>query len=148
MKKHILEGFGDIGVVREYRDVKITSKRQLTIPKAFFDYLGMEDTVHAVLLDDGILIKPAIKKSVQEVDVEAILQKVINEGYSGDELADEFARRVKEYNRVLEGRINEFLNDMTSEEVSDEREGDDFNGLDMFFDQEDAENFEASGEEK
>lgn len=148
MKTHILEGFGNLGVIREYRDVKITSKRQLTIPKAFFDYLGMENTVHAVLLDDGILIKPTQKKSVQEADVEAILQKVISEGYSGDELADEFARRVKEYNRVLDGRMNEFLNDMTSDEVSEDREGDDFNGLDMFFDQEDGEDFEASGEEK
>ena len=148
MKTHILEGFGNLGVIREYRDVKITSKRQLTIPKAFFDYLGMENTVHAVLLDDGILIKPTQKKSVQEADVEAILQKVISEGYSGDELADEFARRVKEYNRVLDGRMNEFLNDMTSDEVSEDREGDDFNGLDMFFDQEDGEDFETSGEEK
>lgn len=136
---NMMEEFGPFGTVREYRDVKITSKRQITIPKAFFDYLGIEETVHAVLLDDGIFIKPYQKKSVQETDIEAILQKVIREGYTGDELADEFSRRVKEYNRVLDSRMNEFLNDVISDEVSEDREGDDLNGLDMFFDSEDGE---------
>lgn len=140
----VLEGFGNLGDVREYRDIKITSKRQLTIPKAFFDYLGIEETVHAFLLQDGILLKPEQKKSVQEMDIEAMLRNVMNEGFSGDELADEFARRVKEYNKFLDSRVEEFLNDMTSKEVSEDGEGDDFNGLDIFFDEEDGENSETN----
>lgn len=147
-KEYIMEGFGDLQNVREYRDIKITSKRQITIPKAFFDYLGIEETVHAFLLDDGILIKPEQKRSVQEMDIEAILRNVMSEGYSGDELTDEFARRVKEYNMVMDRRINGFLDDMSSDEVSEADEGDDFNGLDVFFDEEDGESTEASGEEK
>jgi bifunctional DNA-binding transcriptional regulator/antitoxin component of YhaV-PrlF toxin-antitoxin module len=146
--QNIIEGFGDLENVREYRDIKITSKRQLTIPKAFFDYLGIEETVHAFLLNDGILIKPEQKKSIQETDIEAILRNVMNEGYSGDELADEFSRRVKEYNKFLDRRIDGFLNDMTSDMVSEDDGGDDFNGLDIFFDDEDGESFKASREEK
>ncbi|MCM3603156.1 AbrB/MazE/SpoVT family DNA-binding domain-containing protein [Robertmurraya korlensis] len=147
-KVNILNGFGDLENIRESRDIKITSKRQLTIPKAYFDYLGIEETVHAILLDDGILIKPEKKQSLQEIDVEVILRNVMNEGYTGDELADEFSRRVKEYNKVLDRRIEEFLNDMTSDTVSEANEGDDFNGLDIFFNTEDGENSEAIREKK
>lgn len=147
-RQYITEGSGDIKNVREYRDIKITSKRQLTIPKAFFDYLEMEETVHAFLLDDGILIKPEQKKPIEEMDIEAILRNVMSEGYSGDELTDEFARRVKEYNMVMNRRINGFLDDMTSDAVFEADEGDDFNGLDIFFDEENGENFKASRKEK
>jgi bifunctional DNA-binding transcriptional regulator/antitoxin component of YhaV-PrlF toxin-antitoxin module len=147
-KEYIIEGFGDLENVREYRDIKITSKRQITIPKAFFDYLGMEETVHAFLLDDGILIRPEQKKSIEEMDIEAILRNVMSEGYSGDELTDEFTRRVKEYNMVMDRRINEFLGDITSDAVSEADEGDGFNGLDIFFDEENGESSETSRKEK
>ncbi|TKC16967.1 AbrB/MazE/SpoVT family DNA-binding domain-containing protein [Robertmurraya kyonggiensis] len=148
MKLQIENGASEFGNIREYRDIKITSKRQLTIPKAFFDYLGIEETVQAYLLDDCILIKPEQKKSVQEQDIEAILRKVMDEGYSGNELLDEFTRRVKEYNSFLDDRIDGFLNDITSDAVSEDDEGEDFNGLDIFFDEETGKNLEKDGEEQ
>lgn len=145
----ILNGFGKPENIREARDIKITSKRQLTIPKAYFDYLGIEETVHAFLLDDGILLKPEKKQTIQEVDVEIILRNVIAEGFTGDELADEFSRRVKEYNKVLDRRIEWFLDDMTSDTVSEAKgKGDDFNGLDIFFNEEDGEDSKAIREEE
>lgn len=146
MRIQIAEGANEFGNVREYRDIKITSKRQLTIPKAFFDYLGIEETVHAYLLDNGILIKPEQKKSIQDQDIQTILQNVMSEGFSGDELADEFSRRVKEYNRFLDNRIEGFLNDITSDAVSEDDEGDDFNGLNIFFDEESGTNLEEGRE--
>jgi bifunctional DNA-binding transcriptional regulator/antitoxin component of YhaV-PrlF toxin-antitoxin module len=142
MRTQIVEGSGDSGNAREYRDIKITSKRQLTIPKAFFDYLGIEDMVHAYLFDDGILIKPAQKRSIQEMDIETIVRKVMNEGYSGNAMADEIAHRIKQYNDAMDRRIEEFLDDMTSDEVPEDQ-GDEFNGLEMFFDQEDGETAET-----
>jgi bifunctional DNA-binding transcriptional regulator/antitoxin component of YhaV-PrlF toxin-antitoxin module len=149
MNLDILNGFGKPENIREARDIKITSKRQLTIPKAYFDYLGIEETVHAFLLDDGILLKPEKKQTIQEVDVEIILQNVIAEGFTGDELADEFSRRVKEYNKVIDRRIEGFLDDMTSDTVSEAKgKGDDFNGLDIFFNEEDGEDSEAIREEE
>jgi bifunctional DNA-binding transcriptional regulator/antitoxin component of YhaV-PrlF toxin-antitoxin module len=149
MNLDILNGFGKSEIIREARDIKITSKRQLTIPKAYFDYLGIEETVHAFLLDDGILLKPEKKQTIQEVDVEIILQNVIAEGFTGDELADEFSRRVKEYNKVIDRRIEGFLDDMTSDTVSEAKgKGDDFNGLDIFFNEEDGEDSEAIREEE
>lgn len=139
MRTKIVKGFGDPGNAREYRDIKITTKRQLTIPKAFFDYLGIEETVHAYLLDDAILIKPVQKKSVQEVDIEKIIRNVMKEGYSGDAMAEEIAYRIKQYNELIDRRIEGFLNDMTSDEVEDDQGDVEFNGLDMFFDEENGE---------
>ncbi|MGV3464432.1 MAG: AbrB/MazE/SpoVT family DNA-binding domain-containing protein [Heyndrickxia sp.] len=149
MNLDILNGFGKSEIIREARDIKITSKRQLTIPKAYFDYLGIEETVHAFLLNDGILLKAEKKQTIQEVDVEIILRNVIAEGFTGDELADEFSRRVKEYNKVLDRRIEGFLDDMTSDTVSEAKgKGDDFNGLDIFFNEEDGEDSEAIRKEE
>jgi len=146
MRTEIQKGFGDPGNAREYRDIKITTKRQLTIPKAFFDYLGIEETVHAYLLDDAILIKPAQKRSVQEVDIEKIIRNVLNEGYSGDALAEEIACRIKQYNELVDRRIGEFLNDMTSDAVPDDQGEVEFNGLDIFFDEEDGKTSETNQE--
>lgn len=148
MRTKIVAGFGDSGNAREYRDIKITSKRQLTIPKAFFDYLGIEDTVHAILLDDGILIKPAQKKSVQEMDIEKIIRNVMDEGHTGDKLADEIAYRIKEYNELLNRRIEGFLDDMTSDTVPDDQGDVEFNGLEIFFDEENGETSETNQEKR
>jgi bifunctional DNA-binding transcriptional regulator/antitoxin component of YhaV-PrlF toxin-antitoxin module len=140
-------GFGKLENIREFKTVKITSKRQLTIPKAYFDYLRIEESVQAFLLDDGILLKPGKKQSTQEIDVEIILRNVMVEGYTGDELADEFSRRVKSYNKVLDRRIEGYINDLTSDTVSEE-EREDFNGLDIFFNEDDGENSEGIRKQK
>lgn len=143
-----VRGVGETGDAREYRDIKITSKRQLTIPKAFFDYLGIEETVHAYLLDDAILIKPAQKRTVQEIDIEKIIRNVMNEGYSGDAMAEEIAYRIKEYNGLIDRRIEEFLNDMTGDEVLDDQGDVEFNGLELFFDEENGEDAEANQQKR
>ncbi|MGG0476199.1 AbrB/MazE/SpoVT family DNA-binding domain-containing protein [Priestia aryabhattai] len=144
MANNYLEVNGNLGEIREYRDIKITSKRQLTIPKAFFDHLQIDETVHAYLLDDGIIIKPAKKKTVQEEDIEAIVRNVLKEGYVGDDLANEIAHRIKKYNELLDRRIAQFENDMASDAVSEDNEGDDLNGLDIFFDTKDGTDSEKS----
>lgn len=143
VKNQIEKGIGLPGNAKEFRDIKITAKRQLTIPKAFFDHLGIEDTVHAFLLDDGILIKPAKRRAIQEIDVELIVRNVINEGYNGNEMAEEIAYRIKKYNESVDRKIQEFLNDMEGNTVS-ENQGDEFNGLEIFFDQEDGKTAETN----
>lgn len=141
MNFNILNRFGNLENIRESRNIRITSKRQLTIPKAYFDYLGIEESVQAFLLDDGILLKPEKKQTTQEIDVEIILRNIMNEGYVGDGLIDEFSYRVKEYNKVLDRRLEGFLSDLKHDPVSEaEEKGEDFNGLDIFFNQQDEEN--------
>ncbi|UOF91532.1 AbrB/MazE/SpoVT family DNA-binding domain-containing protein [Fodinisporobacter ferrooxydans] len=129
----------DLDQVQEHRDIKITSKRQLTIPKSFFDHLGVEETVQAYLLEDGIFLKPVRHRTrtVSDLDIESIVRKVISDGYTGEELAKEIAYRINEYNKQMEKRIQQFLDDMKADPESEDGEGEDFNGLDIFFDKED-----------
>ncbi|BCG57723.1 AbrB/MazE/SpoVT family DNA-binding domain-containing protein [Paenibacillus sp. URB8-2] len=126
--------------VNEYRDIKITSKRQLTIPKSYFDALNLEDEVQAYLLDDGIFLKPVrTKETLQEKDIQSIVRKTLAEGLSEEELAMELTRRINEYNRLLADRVHEFKEDM-ADLGSDDDKGDlDFNGLDVFFNEENGE---------
>lgn len=75
---------------REYepQTIKISSKRQITIPakwyrdKQFTDYAIIEWTA------DGILIKP-IEVDREDVSVN-ILRYLVSEGYEGDELVDKY----------------------------------------------------------
>jgi len=126
--------------VNEYRDIKITSKRQLTIPKSYFDALNIEDEVQAYLLDDGIFLKPVRnKETLQEKDIQSIVRKVLAEGLAEEELAKELARRINEYNRLLADRVHEFMEDMADSGSNDDKGDLDFNGLDVFFDKKNGE---------
>lgn len=134
--------------VNEYRDIKITSKRQLTIPKSYFDALNIEDEVQAYLLEDGIFLKPVRNhETLQEKDVQAIVRKVLAEGLSEEEMIKELSRRIHDYNRLLADRVHEFEEDMANSE-SDDDEGDlDFNGLDVFFHEKNGEATKSSQQE-
>ncbi|QTH41003.1 AbrB/MazE/SpoVT family DNA-binding domain-containing protein [Cohnella sp. LGH] len=127
------------GVI-EFRDIKITSKRQLTIPKSYFDALNMEDEVQAYLMDDGIFLKPVrIKQTLQENDIQLIVRKTLAEGLSEEELARELSHRITAYHRLLAERVHEFMEDMADSGSDDEKGDLDFNGLDVFFNEEDGE---------
>lgn len=129
--------------VKEYRQIKITSKRQVTIPKSIFELLELKDgdSLMAYAFEDGILLKPyKAAETVYNQDVKKIIHQAINEGYTGEELAEEIALRLKEYERFLTRRVQEFEDDIADDGMEDKAgdvvgvEG--FNGLDIFFDSE------------
>jgi hypothetical protein len=131
------EMMNELSGVQEYRDIKITSKRQLTIPKSFFDALNMEDEVQAYLLEDGIFLKPIRSvETVYERDIEMIVQKAIKEGFTGQTLAKEISQRISRYDRALADRVHEFVDDMKADSGAEEEGEVDFNGLDVFIDEE------------
>ena len=128
---------------RETRLIKSTSKRQITIPKSFFDCLAIEDgiTFVAQVIDDGIFLKPqpVHGETVNDQDRKCIIRKVLQEGYSGEEMVEEISFRLQQYDEFIARRLREFEND-----IADSVEGADvipgveaFNGLDIFFDQKD-----------
>ncbi len=137
--------------VQEYRRIKLTSKRQFTIPKAFLDRLGGGETFLAYLMDDGIYLKPQQdKESMCEQDRKLIIQKVIDEGYKGKEMVDEIVFRLNEYDKFLKRKIEQFEKDIleiaeSDDDLEDEDE-EDMNGLDVFFDTENEEDTEEIGE--
>ena len=129
--------------VKEYRQIKITSKRQVTIPKSIFELLELKDgdSLMAYAFEDGILLKPyKAAETVYDQDVKKVIHQAINEGYTGEELAEEIALRLKEYERFLTRRVQEFEDDIADDGM-DDKAGDvvgveGFNGLNIFFDSE------------
>ena len=137
----IPEFLGESGV-REYREITVTSKRQITIPKAFFDRLGTQDSFDAFLLNDGIFLKPkSHEPTVYDEDIETLVLRVYKEGYEGTDAAKEIAHRISKYNEVIRQRIEQFEAEMEGESDG----GDDsFNGLEVLFDPENGEAFEEN----
>lgn len=76
--------------------IKVSGKRQITIPISYFKKLGIGGEVDCVLTGDSIEIRPVADESEKGEFDEYILADLIKEGYSGDELLKEFkARKAK-----------------------------------------------------
>lgn len=126
---------------KETRIIKSTSKRQITIPKSFFDLLTLQDgvTFVAQLFENGILLTPqGAIDNICDQDREQIIRQVLQDGYSGEELVKELNYRLKEYDELIASRVQEFDNDINDRnDVMDGEPGvESFNGLDIFFNQE------------
>lgn len=70
------------------RRVKVSQQRQLSIPKDFYQALGLADEAVMEFTGKEIIIRPA---AFEEVDFsEDILQDLIAQGFSGQELLQQF----------------------------------------------------------
>ena len=76
----------------EQKRVTISSKRQFTIPQKFYSELGFERDAICTMADGMLIIEPASHISGGEF-AENILADLIAEGYSGQELLNEFKER-------------------------------------------------------
>ncbi|MBE5833574.1 MAG: AbrB/MazE/SpoVT family DNA-binding domain-containing protein [Butyrivibrio sp.] len=72
--------------------ISISSKRQLTIPEAFYAKLGFKDKAECIIRDNELVIRAARIDSNGEF-AEEILSDLIKEGYSGQALLKEFKNR-------------------------------------------------------
>ncbi|WP_040227318.1 AbrB/MazE/SpoVT family DNA-binding domain-containing protein, partial [Bhargavaea cecembensis] len=72
------------------RQIRISEKRQITIPKRFYDQLGMTDSLICELRDGELLLRPV---PVEAGFSEEILKELLQEGYEGEELFQEFQKR-------------------------------------------------------
>lgn len=75
----------------ERKTLSISSKRQITIPQKFYNALGFEQEAECLVRDNELIIRPIHKTSSEFA--EEILQDLITEGYSGQELLTEFRKR-------------------------------------------------------
>ncbi len=85
--------------------IKVSEKRQITIPIDFYKALRLEDEVDCQLHGDAIVIRP-VQEHSGEFD-EQILAELINKGYSGKELLNKF----KETRRRIKPAINSLINE-------------------------------------
>jgi bifunctional DNA-binding transcriptional regulator/antitoxin component of YhaV-PrlF toxin-antitoxin module len=76
---------------RDYMDsrvIRVSRKRQITIPLKFYEALNLGDQVECSLGDGAIIIRPS-RRTDDEFSVE-ILKDLVSKGLSGDELVREF----------------------------------------------------------
>lgn len=82
----------------------ISSKRQITIPQKFYRLLGFGNEAECVINGDELIIRPIRVNDGGEF-AEQILTELINEGYSGDILLQEFKKRQSQVRPAVEAMI-------------------------------------------
>ena len=78
--------------IPEQKRVKITSKRQFTIPQKFYSELGFDKEAICIMGEGMLIIRPATDIAGGEF-AEQILSDLIDEGYTGQSLLTEFKKR-------------------------------------------------------
>ena len=81
------EGLTDM----ESRIIRISSKKQITIPQVFYEKLGLGREAECILRGDELIIRRLDKANDDYSDL--ILQDLVQQGYGGDELVKEFRKR-------------------------------------------------------
>lgn len=80
------------------KTIKVSAQRHLVIPKEYYEALNIGEEVTIELHEGQLVIKPIVK--VSEDFAENLLEKLIEAGYSGEELIAKF-KEVKQM--VLNG---------------------------------------------
>ena len=92
------------GSLMERKMIRISEKRQLTIPQKYFDLLGFSSQAECILRGNEIVLRPVKEQSGGEFD-EQILADLIAQGLSGSELLEEF----KKMRRKVRPAVEELL---------------------------------------
>ena len=93
-------------VSMEMKKVSISAKRQITIPQKFFTMLGFDTEAECMVRGNELVIRPA-KTNVGGEFAEQILADLIEKGYSGNELLEQFKRAQKEVRPAVEAILAE-----------------------------------------
>lgn len=72
--------------------ISVSEKRQITIPKEYYDALNIGNEIECSIMDNCIIIKPVTENSLDEFS-EYILQDIIKEGYTNEDILKEFKKR-------------------------------------------------------
>lgn len=74
----------------DMKQIRVSEKRQITIPKSFFDQLGVETSVICELQGNEIVLRPTPTDGDFS---EEVLKDLVQEGYEGDQLLTAFHQR-------------------------------------------------------
>mgnify|MGYP000922290658 FL=1 len=106
-------------VMPETRLGKITSKRQLTIPKDFFDKLGLSGDVEIILDKDELRIKKYQRlEESHDYFADLVLKSILDEGIEGkEEILKEFRLRMN----LLPLAVQDYVKDVRNKTAYDNR---------------------------
>lgn len=96
---------GQENISMEKRRIRISSKRQITIPAKYYDSLGLSDEVDCICTDDMLIFLPV--KREDSAFSEEILADLIQQGYTGKQLLAEFKRVNRQVRPAVEQIIKE-----------------------------------------
>ncbi len=77
-----------VSALNQSQTVKISSKRQITIPSKFYEAGGFGEYALCTWTENGLLLQP-LKVNDEDNSV-TILRQLVAEGYEGDELVDKY----------------------------------------------------------
>ena len=77
-----------VSALNQSQTVKISSKRQITIPSKFYEAGGFDEYALCTWIENGLLLQP-LKVNDEDNSV-TILRQLVAEGYEGDELIDKY----------------------------------------------------------
>lgn len=89
------------GVAMNRKTIRISEKRQLTIPQKFFEALGFTTEAECILRGNEIVLRPVKEQGGGEF-AEQILADLIKQGLSGDQLLAEFKKTQKKIRPAVE----------------------------------------------
>lgn len=77
-----------VSALNQSQTVKISSKRQITIPSKFYEAGGFDEYALCTWTENGLLLQP-LKVNDEDNSV-TIFRQLVAEGYEGDELVDKY----------------------------------------------------------
>lgn len=90
----------------ERKIIRISEKRQLTIPQKYFEKLGMGKEAECIFKGEYLIIRP-IKENLSGEFAEQILADLISQGYQGQELLEKFKETSKKIRPAVEAMMEE-----------------------------------------
>lgn len=101
---------------KNIKKISVSAKRQMTIPKQFYDELNLGNEVLCEIVDDALIIR----RVQDELDFsEFILSDLIKEGYEGEALVKEFKYRKAQTHNVVHTMIEQTRDYKTYETVDE-----------------------------
>ncbi|MBS4021732.1 MAG: AbrB/MazE/SpoVT family DNA-binding domain-containing protein [Dethiobacter sp.] len=97
----------------DYKIVSVTSKRQITIPKKYFDAMRIGEQVKCYMDGRRLVIEPAHADEFWDFSTD-VLRELVAEGYSGEDLLREFDSRKTKVTRALEQMAKEARDDLAA----------------------------------
>lgn len=89
----------------EPQTIKISSKRQITIPAKAYKELNFSNYALCTVTDEGILIRPL---AVDKEDISVgILRDLIHQGYEGEELINRYAEEQRKHSALFKDLIDQ-----------------------------------------
>jgi len=98
--------FMESNILEMNKTISISSKNQITIPKKVMEYLGFTKEAK-IKVSKGSLIVTPVKENEDMEFSDLILEDLIKEGYSGEELLKEFKVRKNNVKPAIQKLISD-----------------------------------------